>query len=96
MLDVGQGLCEPSSMSDTAVSQTALAVIGNIAFPSGRNKEKIISFTFTGDKFTRSSPVEPRLWTNNLKNVFRRLWQTAPIELMFGKVGDECIIGMLL
>ena len=35
-------------------AQTALAVIGNIAFPSGRNKGKITSFTFTGDELTQS------------------------------------------
>ena len=67
-------------------AQTALAVIGNIAFPSGRNKGKIISFTFTGDEFTRSPPVAPRLPSSNVRNVFPRLLQTARIELMFGGV----------
>ena len=67
-------------------SQANLAVIGNIAFHSGRNKGKIISFTFTGDEFTRSPPVAPRLPSSNLRNVFPRLSQTAPIELMFGGV----------
>ena len=65
-------------------AQTALAVNGNIAFPSGGNKGKIISFTFTGDEFTRSPPVAPRLSTSNDRNVSPRLSQTAPIELMFG------------
>ena len=69
------------------MSQTALGVIGNIAFPLGRKKGKIISFTFTGDKFKQSPPVAPRLPSSyNDRNVFRRLSQTAPIELMFGGV----------
>ena len=68
------------------ISQTALGVIGNIAFPSGRNKGKLISFTFTGDDFNRRPPVAPRLLTSNDKNVFPRLSQTAPIELMFDGV----------
>ena len=76
------------------LAQTAFAVISNIAFPSGRNKGKIISFTFTGDEFTRSPPVAPRLPSSNLRNVFPRLSQTAPIELMFGGVLDKCIIIM--
>ena len=66
--------------------QTALGVIGNIAFPSGRNKGKIISFTITRDEFNRSPPVGSRLSTSNNRNVFPRLSQTAPIELMFGRV----------
>ena len=64
-------------------SQTALAVIGNIAFHSARNKGKIISFTFTGDEFTQSPPA-----TSNVKNVFPRQLQTAPIELIFCGVWD--------
>ena len=51
------------------IAQTALAVIGNIAFPSGRNKGKIVSFTFTVDEFTRSPPIAPRLLTSNIRNV---------------------------
>ena len=64
-------------------AQASLAVIGNIALPSGRNKEKIISFTFTGDEFTRSHPVAPRLPSRNVRNVFPSLSQSAPIELMY-------------
>ena len=60
-----------------------LSCIGNIVFPSGRNKGKIISFTFTGDEFTRSLPVAPRLPSRNVRNVFPSLLQSAPIELMF-------------
>ena len=51
------------------LSQTALAVIGTIAFPSGRNKGKIVSYPFIGDKFTRSLPVAPRLPTSNVWNI---------------------------
>ena len=68
------------------LSQTALAVNGNIAFPSGGNKGKIISFTFTGDEFTQSPLVAPRLPSRNVRNVFPSLLQNAPIELMFGGV----------
>ena len=77
-----------------SAAQTALAVIGNIAFPSGRNNGKIISSPFTGDEFTRSPPVAPRLPRSNVRNVFPRLSQTAPIELMFGGVWDKCTIIM--
>ena len=72
-----------SQKSYILVSQTALGVIGKIAFPSGGSKGKIISFTFTGDKFNRSPPVAQRLSTSNDRNVLVRLSQTAPIELMF-------------
>ena len=65
---------------------TALAVIGNIAFPLGRNKGNILSSSFTGDEFTPSPPVAPRLPTNNVRNAFSRLSQTAPIEIIFGGV----------
>ena len=75
-------------------AQASLAVIGIIAFPSGRNKGKIISFTFTGDEFTRSPPVVPRLPSRNVRNVFLSLSQSAPIELMFGAVWDKCTIIM--
>ena len=68
------------------VTHTALAVIDNIAFLSGRNKEKNKSFTFTGDEFFRSLSVAPRLATSNIRDVFLKLLQTAPIELMFGGV----------
>ena len=78
----GQALLESCELS----SQTALGVIGNIAFPLGENKGKNLSFTFTGDEFNQSPPVAPRLSTNNDRNVLLRLSQTAPIELMFGGV----------
>ena len=38
-------------------AQSALGVIGNIAFPSSRNKGKIVSPPFTEDEFTRSPSV---------------------------------------
>ena len=75
-----------------SMAPTALGVIGNIAFLLGRNKEKIISFTFTGDEFTRSLPVAPRLSPSNNRNVFLRLLQTALIELTSGGVWYKFII----
>ena len=62
--------------------------------PLGRNKGKIISFTFTGDEFTRSPAVAPRLSSRNIRNVFPSLSQSAPIELMFCGVWDKCTIIM--
>ena len=64
------------------LKKNAIAVIGDIAIPSGMNKGMIITFTFTGDEFTRSLPVAP----SYIRIVFSRLSKTAPIELMFGGV----------
>ena len=71
---------------DISYITDCVGVIGNIAFPLGRNIGKIISFTFFGDEFNLSPPVAPRLLTSNDRNVFLRLSQAAPIELMFGGV----------
>ena len=68
-----------SKCSYRTIAQPALGVIGNIAFPLRRTKGKIISSPFTGDEFTRSLPVAPRLPTSDVRNVF-------PIELIFGGV----------
>ena len=69
-----------------SVSQSTLAVIGNIAFSSSRNKGKFISPPFTEDEFTRGPPVALSLPTSDVSYVFPRLSQTSPIELIFGGV----------
>ena len=73
--------------------QTALGVIGNIEFPSG-GKDYKLYLHVTRDEFNGSPPVAPRLLTSNNRNVFPRLSQTAPIELMFGRVWYKFIIIM--
>ena len=50
-----------SSPDQLGGAQTALGVISNIAFPSGRNKGKIISFTFTGDRVQPESAISPKI-----------------------------------
>ena len=62
--------------------------------PLRQEQRKDYNFTFTGDEFTRSPPVATRLSTSNSRNVFPSLSQTAPIELMFGRVWHKCIIIM--
>ena len=46
-----------SGRSGQYKAQSALAVIGNIAFSSSKNKGKIINPPFTGEEFTRSPSV---------------------------------------
>ena len=46
-----------SSLTGGPPSQSALAVIGNIAFSLSKKKGKIINSPFSGDEFTRSPPV---------------------------------------
>ena len=71
-------------------AQPALDVLGIIAFPSSRNKGKIISPPFTEYEFTRSLPVAQCLPTSDVRNVLPRLSQTSPIEVIFG-VGRDVL-----
>ena len=74
---------DPRSGPHLPVSQAGPGVIGNIAFPLSRNKEKLITPPFTEDEFTRSPPVALRLPSSDIRNVFPSLSQTSPIELIF-------------
>ena len=59
---------------------------GGLRVNSSPVKGKFISSPFTRDEFTRSPPVAPRLLTSDVRNDFLRLLQTAPFELIFGRV----------
>ena len=73
-------------LSALSVATLRLAVIGNIAFSSSKKKGKIINSPFTGDEFTRSPSVAQKLPKSDVREIFQRLLQTAPIELIFGGV----------
>ena len=62
-------------------TQSTLGVIGNIAFPSSRNKGKI---PYTDNEFTWSAPVAKWLPISDVRNVLPSLSQTSSIELRFG------------
>ena len=79
----GRG-CEPTSVK----AQSALGVIGNIAFPSSRNKGKNISPPFTQDEFTQIPPLAQWLPTFDLLILLLTSW----IELIFGEVLDKYAI----
>ena len=84
LLGRGETACVLCSLAAWQVlAQAALGVLGNIAFPSSRNKEKLITPPFTEDEFTRSPPVALRLPSSDIRNVFPSLLQTSPIELIF-------------
>ena len=75
---------EPELYFHVHITQSALGVIGNIAFPSTSNKGELISPSSPEYEFTWNLPVAQRLTTNDVRNVFLRLWHPYPIELKFG------------
>ena len=56
-INVNHLVFEAHGHGRNAMAQPALAVIGNIAIFSNKNKGKIINLPFTGDEFTWSPSV---------------------------------------
>ena len=74
------------------LTQSALGVIGNIAFPLSSNKRKLISPPSPDYEFTQNPPVAQKLLRRDVRNVFPRLSHPSPIELIFGWGWDKCVI----